>query len=56
MPIGAIAGMTLETAPGTIRAGADGVAVIGALFKSGNVAAATCAMRAAIDHAREERA
>jgi thiamine-phosphate pyrophosphorylase len=56
MPIGAIAGMTLETAPEMIRAGADGVAAIGALFKSGNVPEAVRNMRMAIDRALEERA
>jgi len=56
LPIGAIAGMTLETAPEMIRAGADGVAAIGALFKSGNVPEAVRAMRAAIDRALEDRA
>jgi thiamine-phosphate pyrophosphorylase len=56
MPIGAIAGMTLETAPETIRAGADGIAAIGALFKSGDVPEAVRAMRGAIDRALEERA
>jgi thiamine-phosphate pyrophosphorylase len=56
MPIGAIAGMTLETAPETIRAGADGIAAIGALFKSGRVPEAVRAMRAAIERALEERA
>ena len=56
MPIGAIAGMTLETAPETIRAGADGIAAIGALFKSGDVPEAVRAMRGAIERALEERA
>lgn len=56
LPVGAIAGMTLETAPLMFRAGADGVAAIGALFKSGNVPEAVRAMRAAIDRALEDRA
>lgn len=56
MPIGAIAGMTLRTAPETIKAGADGIAAIGALFKSGRVPEAVRAMRSSIDRALEERA
>ena len=55
MPIGAIAGMTLRTAPMTIAAGADGIAAIGALFKSGKVPEAVRAMRLAIERALEER-
>ncbi|MCA3565375.1 MAG: thiamine phosphate synthase [Methylocystis sp.] len=55
LPIGAIAGITLENVGGLIAAGADGVAVIGALFGSDDVGAATRAMAAAIAAARSAR-
>jgi thiamine-phosphate pyrophosphorylase len=56
LPVGAIAGMTLKTATETIRAGADGIAAIGALFKAGDVSQAVRAMRTGIDRALEEKA
>lgn len=55
LPVGAIAGITLATAPQAIAAGADGVAAIGVLFKSGNVAQAVRSMRATVDRALGER-
>ncbi|HEV7417393.1 MAG TPA: thiamine phosphate synthase [Tianweitania sediminis] len=56
MPVGAIAGIDFETAPEVIKAGADGVAVISAIFRAGDPAAATRRMRSIIDQALEERA
>lgn len=55
LPIGAIAGIDLTTAPQAIAAGADGVAVISAIFRAEDVAAATRALRAAVDQALEVR-
>lgn len=55
MPIGAIAGIDFETAPKVIAAGADGAAVISAIFRASDVAEATRRMRRTIDQALEER-
>jgi thiamine-phosphate pyrophosphorylase len=55
IPIGAIAGIDLESAPKVVRAGADGVAVISALFRAADPAEATRRMRRAIDQAIEEK-
>jgi thiamine-phosphate pyrophosphorylase len=48
LPIGAIAGITAENAAYVMAAGADGVAVIGAMFASEDVEAATRRLRAAL--------
>lgn len=55
LPVGAIAGITLEKVPDIIAAGADGVAVISALFRAPDIGAATRALRKAIDHNLEYR-
>jgi thiamine-phosphate pyrophosphorylase len=55
MPVGAIAGIDFETAPEVVAAGADGVAVISAIFRAADPAEATRRMRAIIDRALEER-
>lgn len=55
LPIGAIAGIDLLTAPQAIAAGADGVAVISAIFRAADVAAATRDLRAVVDVALAER-
>lgn len=49
LPIGAIAGINHENAPDLIAAGADGVAVISAIFMEEDVVAATQRLRQAID-------
>jgi thiamine-phosphate pyrophosphorylase len=54
-PACAIAGITLQNAPPTIAAGADGVAVISALSLAPDPAAATRDMRAAVDAALAAR-
>lgn len=51
LPVGAIAGITAANAGEVIAAGADGVAVIGALFDAESVADAARALRAAVDEA-----
>ncbi len=48
LPIGAIAGITTGNAASVMAAGADGVAVIGAMFASDDVEGATRALRAAL--------
>lgn len=48
LPIGAIAGITADNAASVMAAGADGIAVIGAMFAGDDVEAATRALRAAI--------
>ena len=55
MPVGAIAGITLERVAPLIAAGADGVALISALFRAGDIAAATRNFRREVDHALEAR-
>ncbi len=55
LPVGAIAGITLANLGDVIAAGADGVAVIGAIFGSENVGTATAALAAAIADARKAR-
>ena len=54
MPVGAIAGIDVRRAGDVIRAGASGVAVISGIFGAPDIAAATRAMRRAIDAALEE--
>jgi thiamine-phosphate pyrophosphorylase len=53
MPVGAIAGIDAANAGSLIKAGADGLAVIGALFAKGDVAVATRIMAQAIAEARK---
>lgn len=48
LPVGAIAGITPENAGPVMAAGADGVAVIGAIFGGEDVERATRALRAAL--------
>lgn len=47
MPIGAIAGITADNLGALVRAGADGVAVIGAIFDASDVEASTQGLSAA---------
>jgi thiamine-phosphate pyrophosphorylase len=56
MPIGAIAGITEQNAAGVIGAGADGIAVIGALFAQPDPEAAAKRLRSIVDRATGERA
>lgn len=55
MPVGAIAGITLDSVPSLIAAGADGVAVISALFRASDIASAAKAFRHHVDVALEAR-
>lgn len=55
MPVGAIAGISEETLPSVIAAGADGVAVISALFRAVDIAGTTQAFRRAVDEALGKR-
>ncbi|MFN3483322.1 MAG: thiamine phosphate synthase [Rhabdaerophilum calidifontis] len=55
LPVGAIAGIDLETAAPCIAAGADGVALIAALYLAPDVAAEARAFRARIDAALAAR-
>lgn len=52
LPVGAIAGINVENAGDVIHAGADGVAVIGALFDGDDTAARTRALAAVVAGAR----
>lgn len=52
IPVGAIAGIEAGNAAGLIRAGADGIAVIGAMFGVNDVASATGKLAAAVALAR----
>ncbi|MBZ9602453.1 thiamine phosphate synthase [Phyllobacterium chamaecytisi] len=56
LPIGAIAGIDLARTPPAIAAGADGVAVISAIFRQDDPQGATAALLAAVDVALKERA
>ncbi|CAN7162568.1 thiamine phosphate synthase [Phyllobacterium sp. LjRoot231] len=56
LPIGAIAGIDLARTPPAIAAGADGVAVISAIFRQGDPQGATAALLAAVDASLKERA
>ena len=49
LPIGAIAGITAENAASVMAAGADGIAVIGAMFGSDDVEGATQKLRAVLN-------
>jgi len=55
VPLVAIGGVTASNAPAVIAAGADGVAVIRAVFGAPDIAAAAAALRAAVDAARASR-
>jgi thiamine-phosphate pyrophosphorylase len=55
LPVGAIAGIDAGNAGSVIGAGADGVAVIGALFAAEDITAAARALRAAVDAALTRR-
>jgi thiamine-phosphate pyrophosphorylase len=52
LPVVGIAGITPDTAPAVIRAGADGVAVITAVSRAPDMAAAVRRLREAVDGAR----
>lgn len=54
LPVGAIAGITLDNAAEIIRAGADGIAVISGIFKQEDVAGTTRRFRELIEEARDE--
>lgn len=54
-PVGAIAGITAETAGSLIAAGADGVAVISEIFGKDDVEAAARKLREAVDAALAQR-
>ncbi|MGN7292899.1 thiamine phosphate synthase [Rhizobium sp. SAFR-030] len=54
LPVGAIAGITLDRLPEVIAAGADGVAVISALFRTTDIAGAVRDFRTRIDIALKE--
>jgi thiamine-phosphate pyrophosphorylase len=54
-PIGAIAGIDMAQVPDLFATGADGVAVIGAVFASDDVTANTRTLRQAVDAARAHR-
>lgn len=51
LPVGAIAGIGLAQVPGVIEAGADGVAIISAIFRAQDIAAACDDFRRAVDDA-----
>jgi thiamine-phosphate pyrophosphorylase len=55
LPICAIAGIDVSNAASVIHAGADGVAVIGALFGGDDVAARTMRLRTVVNTAKAER-
>lgn len=55
LAVGAIAGITLERVPDVIAAGADGVALISALFRTDDIAVTTKAFRNAVDEAMGAR-
>lgn len=55
MPVGAIAGIDLARIPSIVAAGADGVALISALFGSPDIPATARTLRAAVEAALSER-
>jgi thiamine-phosphate pyrophosphorylase len=55
LPVGAIAGIRLERVPDVIAAGADGVALISALFRTDDITATARAFRSAVDDAMGAR-
>lgn len=54
LPVGAIAGIDASNAGELVRAGADGVAVISAIFGANDVSAATAQMARAVEQARRK--
>lgn len=54
LPVGAIAGVDVARAGEVVRAGASGVAVIAGIFRAQDIAAATRALRQAVDAALAE--
>lgn len=54
LPVGAIAGIDAARAAAVVRAGASGVAVISAIFRAPDIAAATRGLRRAVDAALAE--
>ena len=56
LPIVAIGGIGVDTAPACIAAGADGVALVSAIFGADSVRDRSAAVRGAIDAALELRA
>lgn len=52
LPVGAIAGITADNAASVMAAGADGIAVIGAMFGGDDVAAATRKLKMAVESHR----
>ena len=55
LPVGAIAGIDAARAAEVVRAGASGVAVIAAIFRAADIAAATRGLRRAVDAALREK-
>lgn len=55
LPVGAIAGIDRDRVPEVIAAGADGVAVISAIFRKPDVAEAARSLRAEVDVALDRR-
>lgn len=55
MPVGAIAGIDLARVPSVVAAGADGVALISALFGAADIGTQARLLRAAVDAALKER-
>ncbi len=55
LPVGAIAGIDAARAAEVVRSGAAGVAVISALFRADDIAAAARALRGTVDQALEAR-
>lgn len=51
LPVGAIAGIDVPRTAQVVEAGASGVAVISAIFRAADIAAATRELRAAVDNA-----
>lgn len=56
LPIGAIAGIDLDRTPPAIAAGADGVAVISAIFRQADPQSSAAALRAVVDLSLKVRA
>ena len=54
LPVGAIAGIDVARTREVVRSGADGVAVISAIFRAADVAAATRELRDAVDEGQTE--
>lgn len=55
LPVGAIAGIDLARTPEVVAAGADGIAVISAIFRANDIAEATRSFRDAVDAALSEK-